>query len=329
MDISIIIVNYNSSRVLKNCLRSIFASQLNIEYEVIIVDNNSSNNSVQIIKDNFEKVILIENLQNLGFAKASNIGIEKSIGKYILFLNPDTLVHSDTIIKLYQFLRANKEYGAVGPKIYLPDGTIQLEGGRNFPSLRYILFEIFVLRRTFPVLFGGLRFENWDHNTSRDVPCLSGAAMMFSRIIIKKVGLLDVSLPMYLEDIDYCYRIRQAGSKIYYLNDVSIIHFCGQSSSQMLNNARLKLYVMELCQANYLFFKKHYGKLYPQVYRIVVFLGSSFRIVLILLGSSALKLFGKSVKDFSIITLKKYIEFLKWSVLLKVNFPDEALKKYG
>jgi GT2 family glycosyltransferase len=323
-DVSVLIVNYRSSDHLENCLNSLYASEPAVRFEIIVIDNGSVDEKFRRVKREFQDVQFIEMKQNVGFAQANNIGMSRAKGELILFLNPDTLVKKDSIDSMARFLRTRGDCGSVGPKIYLPDGKIQFEGGRNFPSIKYAIFEFFLLRRLFPKIFGGLRLENWDHDSTREVPCLLGAAMMFPRSIVDEIGVLDTSLPMYLEDIDFCYRIRDAGKKIYYLHDVDIVHVCSQSSSAVPDKRRFQLYTMELCHANYVFFRKHKNRAYALVYRGVVFWGSLFRLAIIAAGMLVMKLTGKKSRAFSVFTWKKYAAFFKWSVAPKTQPFDEV-----
>ncbi len=322
MDISIIIVNYRSSEHLGRCLRSIFSGFLPVPFEIIVVNNDTPEAGSEIAAAFGGQIVFIQNPRNLGFAEANNIAILKAKGRYVLLLNPDTVVGTDAIWRLYGFLEQNGDYGAAGPKIFLPDGSIQLEGGRNFPSLKYALWEIFLLRRVRPDEFGGYRLEKWDHDSNRDVPCLLGAAIMVPRSLLGEIGTLDTSLPMYLEDIDLCYRIRLTGKRIHYLSDASIIHMSGQSSAGTSPSARASLHIMELCQAVYLFFKKHNGVLYAWAYRMIVFFGSLFRILIIPFLLSLGKIRPVDPGRLSVYTWHKYIGFLKWSVTLKTGSLD-------
>jgi GT2 family glycosyltransferase len=322
MDLSIIIVNYQSVLHLGRCLNSVFSAFLPVQFEIIVANNDPPEVGADI-RDTFgQKVILIQNPRNLGFAEANRIAISKAQGRYILLLNPDTIVEKEAIWRLFCFLEKNRDYGAAGPQIFLSNGSIQLEGGRNFPSLKYAVFEIFLLRRVWPDIFGGLRLENWNHDSSRDVPCLLGAAMFLRRSTLEDIGGLDASLPMYLEDMDLCYRIWRSGSRIYYLKDARIVHVSGQSSARAAPLRRAGLQVMELCQANYLFFKKHKGNPYAQIYRLIVFSGAMFRITVIPILLGLGKVWKLNRNDFSVYTLHKYLGFLKWSITLKAASLD-------
>lgn len=314
MHLSIIIVNYNSSDVLSECIESIERSDIGCPFEIVIVNNNRDDRLTHLFPANSRNIRLIEGHGNVGFAKACNLGIEESSGRYILLLNPDAMLQKGAVSKMIDFMARHKDCGCVGPKIIRFDGSIQLEGGRDFPSLKYLFFEIFLLRRLFPAVFGGWRLERWGHDTNREVPCLLGASMLFSRRLITELGLLDTALPMYLEDMDLCYRIKKSGKMNYYLADAVVRHKAAHSSRDILGPGRINLYVMELCQANYLFFIKHRSRVYAEAYRGLIFLGAAFRVVLIFFGIIFFYLAGKRPKDFSNVTLKKYAAFFRWSL---------------
>jgi len=149
--------------------------------------------------------------------------------------------------------------------------------------------------------------------------------MMFPKPLISKIGYLDEDIPLYFEDIDFCKRIIQAGLKIRYLSDISVEHMGNQSSRALTVRSRMNLYVMELCQANYLFFRKYHSKFYAEFYRVLVFFGAIFRILIISAGCLVLKLIGRKTTEFSTTTLMKYAYFLKWSVVPKiVPLPGES-----
>ena len=319
LNISIIIVTFNSEKDIIRCLDSIYRNETDLSFEVVVVDSKSTDETIENVKK-YDNARLIALNENVGFARANNIALEQISGEYIFYLNPDTIIQKDTLKKLYYSLkvRENEGIGMIGPKILLSNGKVQYEGGRDYPSLVYSFFELFLLRRIFPNLCGGMRLEYWDHTTSREVPCLLGAAMFLLRETAMKLKGFDSPIPMYYEDIDFCFRLKKMGYKIYYDANIEITHFCGQSASTTISKIRLGLYVMELCYAPYLFFKKHFGSIYALTFRVLVFFGAIFRMTVILLGGSLCKLLRKNNSDFSFLTLLKYLEFLKWSVTLKV-----------
>jgi len=270
MDLSIIIVNYNTSKLIIQALNSVYKNSKNINFEIIVVDNASKDDSVEMIKKHFPQVILIQNNENLGFSKANNIAIKRSIGEYILLLNSDTIVMEDTLEKMIKYMNDNPDVGASGCKVVLPDGSLDKACKRSFPTPQNALYNALKLDRLFPQskVFGEYNLTYLDENEIHDVDCLVGAFMMVRREVIEQVGLLDEDFFMYGEDIDWCYRIKQAGWRIVYYPKTKIIHYKGGSSKK--KNTKI---IYEFHKAMYLFFEKHYKDRYSILLRYVVYLG--------------------------------------------------------
>jgi len=278
-DLSIIIVNWNTRDYLSNCLKSIYETTSRVSIEIFVVDNASTDRSVEMVKNKFPQVKLIANKENLGFPKANNQAIKVSNGEYILFLNPDTVVYPKTIEMLVNFLKANKNCGAVGPMIVDKEGKVDYLGARNFPTLFSAFSDLFFLRKLFPTsrLFGKRHLGWWDHRSSRLVECISGACIMVRSEDLEKIGFLDETLPLYLEDVDLCKQIKNLGRDIYYLASAQIIHFQGASSKRYKNSDRL--FVMHRL-AYGIFFKRYKGDLTFYLYLVMLFINSLVRIAL-------------------------------------------------
>ena len=232
LDLSVIIVNYNTRNLLKKCLESIYVEKGKLSIEVLVVDNHSTDGSARMIKEKFPEVKLIENRENRGFAAAVNQGLEKGMGKYLLLLNPDTVVVNKTLELMVKFLDENPEVGIVGPKLLNPDGSLQ-PSCRSFPNpiKDFILFcEILPL---LPRTRKHHRFisEIWSHSYQSEVDYLIGACFMFRRQVIEDIGLMDDSFFVYSEEKDYCYRLRDSW-KVVFLPEARVIHYGGQSSKQ-------------------------------------------------------------------------------------------------
>jgi len=270
MKLSIIIVNYNTRDLTLQTLNSVYKNQGDNNFEVIVVDNASKDDSVEMIKKHFPQVILIQNNENLGFSKANNIAIKRSIGEYILLLNSDTIVMEDTLEKMIKYMNDNPDVGASGCKVVLPDGSLDKACKRSFPTPQNALYNALKLDRLFPQskVFGEYNLTYLDENEIHDVDCLVGAFMMVRREVIEQVGLLDEDFFMYGEDIDWCYRIKQAGWRIVYYPKTKIIHYKGGSSKK--KNTKI---IYEFHKAMYLFFEKHYKDRYSILLRYVVYLG--------------------------------------------------------
>lgn len=257
VDVSIIIVNWNVRELLANCLRSIEQYNSLFNYEVIIIDNHSSDNSVQFLRKNFPFVKIIENKENYGFARANNQGIIEAIGRYILLLNPDTFWIDNSLECIIAFMDKNCKVGVLGPKLLNKDReTIQYWGARRLPSALDTFFEYSKLSSLFPrnKLLNRQLIGNWDHKDSREVQCLSGACLFIRRETIQEVGLLDEQYPLYKEDTDWCHRVHLTKWKMYYLSDVQLVHIGSQSSLQNRGPATIKG-----IQGTYRYYSKFYG----------------------------------------------------------------------
>ncbi len=310
--LSIIIVNWNVKELLKKCLKSIFGTLVNLDFEVIVVDNNSSDGSVNMIKKKFPAVKLIINNKNVGFSKANNQAIKKSNSPYTLLLNPDTIIHLDALEILANFLDEHKDVAVVGPKVLNEDGSIQHECARHFPTPLSEFFVLTGLYKKFPKnkWFGYYLMNYWDHNDAREVDCISGSCMMIRKDILDKIGLLDEKFFMYGEDVDLCYRIKQVDYKIWYLPEATITHFAGKSSEK---NANYMLY--ESCKSMEFFFKKNCGKKFTREYRIAVVIA----ILPIFLAASILFFINYRDKSRWSHILKKSKSLLLWALNLN-NF---------
>lgn len=253
--LSVIIVSYNVKYFLRQCLQSVMRALEGIDGEVWVVDNASIDGSLEMLREEFPTVQIIANAVNVGFARANNQAIRQAQGRYILLLNPDTIVQEDTFHKVLQFLEEHPEAGAVGVKIIDGKGRFSLDSRKKLPSAWNIFCKLSGLYRLFPKsrLFGGYHLTYLPEDQIAEVPVLSGAFMCIPRTILDKVGLLDERFFMYAEDIDLCYRILQAGYRNYYLPTTQIIHFKGESTkSRSLN------YVLTFYKASLQFVEKHY-----------------------------------------------------------------------
>jgi hypothetical protein len=310
--ISVIIVNWNTKNYLDKCLHSLKANVgASLNLEVIVVDNNSSDGSEAMVKEKHPSVKLIENKDNVGFARANNIGIEKASGDYILLLNPDTVVKQGSIEKLFQFLQSNQFYGAVGPKIINSDGTIQYECARNFPTVMSELFVMLTLYKRFPnnKLIGRYLMTYWDHEDSRDVACISGACMLVRKKCFGNIDLLDEVFFMYAEDTDLCYRLHDKGYKIRYLAGAEIVHYWGKSSEQVSTNMSRKSK-----ESMYKFFRKHHGIMTAARYRIMICFTSLIMMIFCLLAAPFKT---KKTRSKYLLILKKQIQIFFWSISLR------------
>lgn len=193
MRISVTIVNWNTMDLLRRCLGSLEKELSTIDHEIIVADNNSTDGSQEMVRRDFPNVDLIENTKNIGFPKAINQILSQCHGKYLMLLNSDSVVLPGSIRKMMEFLHSHTEYGAVGPKVVRPDGSIQFECACNFPTLGGMFCELTRLSQVFSKnpAFGQWRMTHWDHKNSRDVECLLGAAILMRKAILDDIGPLD------------------------------------------------------------------------------------------------------------------------------------------
>ena len=230
--LSIIIVSYNIRELLRECLYSVYEEVKDLAVEVIVVDNASSDESVEMISQEFPQVSLRQEIDNLGFAGGNNVGIQSSTGKYVLLLNPDTVVCKNSIRTMVLYLETHPLVGAVGCRLTHPITGDEESSGRSFPTALGLFFTISYLDRIFPKskLVGTYRMTYWRRNESQEVDWVSGACIMVRRAAINSAGLLDKRYFMYAEDVDWCYRIKQAGWQIWFLSDALVGHYGGQSA---------------------------------------------------------------------------------------------------
>ena len=252
VDLSVTIVNWNTKEDLLHCLGSILKRETSVQREIIVVDNGSQDGSGAEVKRVFSDVTLIENDRNLGFARAANQGLQKSSGRYILLLNPDTHIKNAAIERLMLFLDARPDVGIAGAQLLNADGTKQ-NSIANFPSLGTELLNKSLLRWLFPKKFPG---KERNYSEPIEVDSVIGACMLVRRDAIEKVGLLDEDYFLFLEETDWCYRIRKTGWKIYHVPQAVVYHFQGKSAETEKKKAKVEYY-----RSRYHFFKKNRGNL--------------------------------------------------------------------
>ncbi len=283
IDLSIIIVSYNTKDLLKKCIESIFETKENLSLEVIVADNNSQDGSSEMVSGNFKDVVLIKNRQNYGFSKANNIGVKKSSGKYVLFLNSDTLVHKNTLVFMVKFMDEHKNAGAATCKLVMPDGQIDDASHRGFPTPWNAFSHFSGLSKIFgkTKLFGGYNLGFMNLEKTHEIDALAGAFMMVRRIAGEQVGWWDEDYFFYGEDIDFCYMLKQKGWKIYYVPEVSILHYKGVSGGikgvskdiTTADSQTKKRSTQARFKAMRIFYKKHYENTYPKFITKSVYLG--------------------------------------------------------
>lgn len=286
--LSIIIVNYNVKYFLEQCLNSVRKSTKGITSEIFVVDNNSVDGSLKMLREKFPGVELIANKNNVGFSKANNQAIQKASGEYILLLNPDTVVEDDTFKKCIDFMDDHQDAGGLGVMMLDGKGKFLPESKRGFPSPATSFFKAFGFSKLFPKsrLFGKYHLGYLDKNKTHQVDVLAGAYMMLRKSVLDEIGYLDEDFFMYGEDIDLSYRIIKAGYKNYYFPGTRIIHYKGESTKKSTIN-----YVFIFYNAMVIFAKKHFSKQNAWIYISLINLAIYFRASLSILNRFLKKAF--------------------------------------
>jgi GT2 family glycosyltransferase len=305
LQISVIIVNYNVKYFLEQCLHSVFKALKGIDGEVFVVDNNSVDGSVAVVKEKFPQVKLIENHHNTGFSVANNQAMKLSSGKYLLLLNPDTIVQEDTFSKVITFMDEHPDAGGLGIKMVDGKGNFLPESKRGLPTPAVAFYKIFGLSKLFPnsKRYGQYHLTFLDKNKNQQVDILSGAFMLMRKSVLDKIGLLDETFFMYGEDVDLSYRITQAGYKNYYFAESSIIHYKGESTKKSSVN-----YVIVFYKAMAIFAKKHFSKNGAGIFIFLIYMAIYLRAFAAIITRLIKQLFFPAI-DFALVLLVLY--FLK------------------
>lgn len=256
MDLSIVIVSYNTVDLLRDCLNSIYKTTKKIKYDIWVVDNQSKDGSPDMVAAEFPEVNLIRNPINGGFSQANNLAIEQcKNSKYILLLNPDTVVLDGTLENCVKKMNEDEKIGALGCKVVLESGKLDRACKRGFPSPWNSLCYFLKLDKLFPgnKKFGGYNATYIHEDEESEIECLVGAFMMVRQEAITKVGMLDDTFFMYGEDIDWCYRIKEAGFKNYYYPKEKIMHYKGESSKKQSTKM-----IGVFHKSMIIFYNKHY-----------------------------------------------------------------------
>ncbi len=299
MDLSVVIVSYNTRDLLDGCLASLFeAGGLSTpangpaRLEVVVVDNASHDGSADMVRRCYPQVRLITLTDNVGFARGSNEGMRASTGRYILLLNSDTLVLDQALARMVSFLDDHPQFAAIGPLLLNADGTVQTSCFA-FTNVTDILFESIGLTALFPhsPLFNRRGLGGFDRSVVREVDWLSGACLMVRREILARVGLLDEGFFMYGEELDWCYRMKQAGLRVAFFPGARVIHY-GRGSSM---GARGRLAPRALA-GRLRYFRKHHGRGAVLAVRLLTVVGMSLRLLLLPLRALARQ--GNAASDF-------------------------------
>lgn len=273
MDVSVIVVNWNTKDLVTQCLQSVHDTIGSLDFEIIVVDNASTDGSPEMVCERFPQVRLLDNRENVGFAVANNQAIRASQGRYILLLNSDTVALPGALSQMVHFLDCHPDTGAVGPKLINPDGSFQASYA-DFPTLLTESLQAFGLARW---LYGPYCPSPPPRPGERacTVDWVAGACLMVRREVVDTVGLLDEDYWMYSEETDWCYRIHQAGWNIYYLPEIEIIHIGEASSSK-----RHPEMVAQLYRSKWRFFSKHRSALQVNLLRAAIVCASLIKAAL-------------------------------------------------
>ncbi|WP_430409635.1 glycosyltransferase family 2 protein [Kordia sp.] len=259
MQLSVIILNYNVRYFLEACLRSVQSAIAEIDAEIIVIDNNSPDNSCDMMRNTFPTIQLIANTENVGFAKANNQGVKVAKGEYVCILNPDTIVAEDTFTQILQFAKSKENVGSIGCKLVDGSGTFLPESKRNIPTPMVSVKKIFGSKNA------GY-YSDLNENETGKIDILVGAFMLMKKSVYQTVNGFDEDYFMYGEDIDLSYKIKKAGFQNYYYGKTSVIHYKGEST------LKDKTYAKRFYGAMQLFYKKHFKR--NILYDIAVTLGA-------------------------------------------------------
>ncbi|HZP83318.1 MAG TPA: glycosyltransferase family 2 protein [Chthonomonadaceae bacterium] len=282
-DLSVVILNWNTCKLLEKCLRSLELPQPGLKYEVVVVDNASEDNSREMVKRLFPRVRLLVNKCNVGFGEGNNAALPHTTGRYVLFLNSDTEVTEGALAAMVRFADSQPDIGILGPKLLNGDGSLQYSC-RRYPNLGTGFFRNTPLGRLFPHnrFTTDYLYQDWDHNTPRDVDWVSGAALMIRRTLLDQIGGFDTTFFMYCEDVDLCWRANHAPLeeegcptwRVTYFPDAIIYHLIGKSTDIVPTRM-----TYEFHRSQYIFYKKHYAASTPLLLRPLIPVGIGLRAV--------------------------------------------------
>ncbi|MBN1804549.1 MAG: glycosyltransferase family 2 protein [Sedimentisphaerales bacterium] len=276
LDISIIIVSYNTKDFTKQCIQSIYDNVSGVSFEIICVDNNSMDGSVSMIENSFPNVTLIKNERNLGYAKANNIGIDNSSGTYLVLLNSDTVIMRYSLESIIEFMDNHPDAGAASPKLLNPNGTIQY-CVRSLPDIKTAILQSLGWHKLFPSNKTTDKYyrNSLDYDKVLSVDSIGTTCYVIRREVLKNVGLLDEDFFMYNVDLDYNKRIKNAGYNIYYVPEAKVIHYGGVSVNQKSYRG-----LIEQHQGMWLMYKKHYAAKRNMFVNVFVFIGIYLRLLI-------------------------------------------------
>lgn len=281
MDLSICIVSFNTRDLLRGCLNSLLSSATRYSYEVIITDNGSSDGSQEMLAAEFPRVQVIYNDSNQGYTRPMNQALQAGVGRYLMQLNPDTLMHPGLIDSLLDYMDASPQVGICTPKVLNSDGTLQKQcrrsAARPWDAVSYVLG----LSRLFPGsrLFGRYLMEYLPEDQIAEVEAVSGSCMLIRRAVIDQIGYLDEQFFAYQEDTEFCFRARKAGWKIFYMPQAQITHYGGLGGSRFVPYRG----IFAWHRSFFLYYRKHLAREYFFLINWLIYLGIGLKLLLALL----------------------------------------------
>ncbi len=307
VDTSIIIVNWNSRSYLHQCLQSLAAHPPSVTFEVIVVDGASFDGCGEMLAAEFPSVVFIQSNENIGFAKANNLGARHAQGRYLLLLNPDTEFTEDTITALHECAISTEDAGAIGCRLLNGDRSLQTSCVQAFPTVLNQVLDSEFLRRKFPrsALWGVSAFYA-ESSTPCSVEAISGACIYVKRSRYEEVGGFTEQYFMYGEDIDLCFKLTNAGFKSYYIHDTSLIHYGGASTQKAASNFATVMMRSSVCH----FFAIHHGLISAFAFRLTTAISALLRLVFIM----PLLVFGDQMVSHGKDSLRKWSAILGWSL---------------
>lgn len=312
MILTIIIVNWNTKEMLKDCLSSLHDTADPKQVKIIVVDNASVDGSVEMVKSTYPLVNLIESGGNIGFGRANNLAAPHSDTPYVLFLNPDTIILKDSISKMFAYMESNPTVGGLGCKMKFPDGIVQPLGLQWFPSpFTELINLLFVSTGTLKRLNKYLPYK--DPNKSDYVKKLYGGCLMIRKSVLDQVGWYDDRFFMYGEDVDLCRKITDVGWKLYYLTDAEIIHLCGGAGGETSSNFS----VLMKCESISKLMQKYYGNAGRFLYKLAIFSGASVRLLVLAFLKMASSLLPVNRQFDYRSSFQKYMAMIKWCLNLQ------------
>jgi GT2 family glycosyltransferase len=309
LELSIIIVNWNSAKFMRGCVESIRKHTTGLSYEILVVDNASFDGCNKVLQKHAPDVTYIQSDKNLGFAKANNHAFQASRGTSLLFLNPDTEIVGEAISLLHSALQRLPNAGAVGARLLNADGSLQTSCIQSFPTILNQMLDSEYLRKKWPgsMLWGTKPFLN-DHGGEEEVEAIAGACLMIKRDTFKRIGGFTEDYFMYAEDIDLCYKVRKAGYKNYYVPEGKVIHFGGSSSKQLSSNFSSVMMRESILR----FLKNTRGDVYGFGYRLAMLLSAVCRLFLLSVPSLVQRLGHR--QELSEASFRKWSAILRWSL---------------